>query len=353
VKAFLFSTLFLISVNLHATSVEDRLLVLEEEISMLKGQVNESKKIGILNSKRLNLGGYFIFQAESINSNQSANSFRKIETELIISGELIDRWTYFNEVEIEHESGLDKATKHTADRFYTKHQDIIKLERAWINYEKSDLVNIKAGLMFSPIGYMNRTHYKPVILGTDRALFLRNNMISRTFSGTSIWGRSKRLLYEVYGGSNPTVDETPFVGGARLEYEFAYKKHIAFSNHNTRRADKKYTTVNAIDIHSEWKNFNLTIEYLKDNLEGEGYYIEPSYRQGSWQFFYRYDFADIDVDVDQDDDYHRQILGVNHLISGNKRLKLDYQLYDYKIKKDSNNKNKDFSKITFELAFTF
>lgn len=337
---------------IFAGELETRVQALEDELQALK-EGALSKNVGLLRSKKINLGGYFVIKSEAIQSstNQPA-SFRKIEVETIVSGQLLDNWSYFSEIEFESEASLEN--KHTAARAYLKHADKMKLERMWLKYENSSSLSIYTGLLFAPAGVLNKVHYQPVILATDRTLFLRNNSIVRRFAGANISGRVSDITYDLYGGSDIEQDTSPFVGGARFGYELpSLNGSFGLSYQDSQRPGAANVDTVGIDLNFVWDKFAIKAEYFSDNADAIGYYIEPSVNINKWVFYYRHDVADINTELTAEDDYHRQILGVNYLLAGDKRIKLDYQKYNYEIKKDANNEDKDYSKLVFELAFTF
>ncbi|MBT4761603.1 MAG: hypothetical protein HOO06_07905 [Bdellovibrionaceae bacterium] len=338
-----------------AQTQSERINSLEEEMASLRDEITESKFIKSTNSKKMNLGGYLTMQASGISGQNSPASVRKIELETIISGEMFENLKYFSEVEVELESSLGD-TKHTGDRLYGVGEDIVKLERLWLSYQTNQYIGVRSGLFFTPMGIANRLHYQPVILTSDRPLFLRNGLFVRRFTGVSIVGKLNDYLnYELYGGSDIDVIQTPFVGGFYLGFDLSniVPMRVGLSNQNSQSISDGSLNVYGIDTNVEWNNFLFKAEYFVDDLNGEGYYIQPSFKTKRWRFFFRQEFADTNKLIDKDDDHKRQSFGLNYLFAGDKRIKIDHQKYTYTKKQDVNNKDKDYSKLVLELSLTF
>lgn len=335
-------------------SLETKVSKLESELELLKAQMsNMDKGVERLRSKDLAFGGYFILEGQSIQGDDAkAASYRKAELELIVSGRLEDDIRFFSEFEFESEASLE--SKHTNDKNFKKHEDIIALERLWVEFQKSSTLKVQTGLIYTQIGVMNRVHFQPVILAADRALFLRNGLVTRRLAGFNIEGKMGGTTYHLYGGSDIELEDSPFSSGAYLTRSFKDNRYkLGLSYQNKYKDSVGYVDIVGADIKASTDTLELKIEYFADNNRGEGFYVQPAYTYDRYIFYWRHDFSDLDKDNSIEEDYKRNIYGLNYLVAGDRRIKFEYHDVDYVINKDSNGLEKDYNKLVAEIAFNF
>lgn len=352
-------TFFLFPINTYSNVLEDKNIQLKDlkaRIEKLEENSPElSKFVERDSSKRFKLGGYYVGQAVAIPENRAPSSFRKTEFELLAFIDFTENWFGLSEFEFELESDLNN--EHSANREWGRFNTVIKLERAWIEYRGIEYFNIRLGLFFTQFGVINREHQQTILMATDRPLFLKSDpkTVSRQVSGFSIIGNISDLLdYEFYVGSND-ADGSPLLAGSRIATTIPMENELTIGmsyQKSTRNGEPQYNAYGG-DINFEWNWFQFKSELVKADGNHLGYFFQPSIKINRSIFYYRYDFADMDVDVTSEEDRTRHMLGTNYLVKGNMRLKLELNRIVYKEKNDTNGKNKDYSKLIGEIAFSF
>lgn len=174
-----------------ATSIEDKIEILQQEIEALRDKIaaspsgNQSSGIQSFADKTT-IGGYGELHYNNFSGDVPAGNTRKkdeidFHRFVLFFGHRFNDWISFkSELEIEHSN--------------TENSGAVELEQAYLDFNFSEKVNAKAGIFLMPIGFMNETHEPPTFYGVER-----NNVESRIIP-TTWWEAGVSLYGEVAPG---------------------------------------------------------------------------------------------------------------------------------------------------------
>lgn len=172
-KPVLLATLIALSVNAHAdstsTSLEQKLDQLQKEMETLKQQLAEEKsarqtqaqaaEAAVQTAKNeepaTTLGGY----GEAVYNNYRDSSLKDQADlkrfVLFLGHRFNDKLRFYSELEVEH-------------ALVEEGQGELAMEQAYLEYGLIPSVNLRAGLMLMPLGFLNETHEPPTFYGVER-----------------------------------------------------------------------------------------------------------------------------------------------------------------------------------------
>ena len=168
----------------HGANVEElerKVNILAEEIETLKSNPSTSDKLSI--------GGYAEIIFEDYSSENEAGAevgsspgaqWDTLRNVLYVGYKFSDKWSVATEIEIEH-----------ANEVFT--------EALEVKYNGSDLFNFKAGLLLTPMGYINEMHEPPTFIGVKRPE-LAGSIIPTTLrqNGIGFYGKKGSLSYKLF-----------------------------------------------------------------------------------------------------------------------------------------------------------
>ena len=174
-----------------ATSVEDKIEILQQEIEALKDQIAKSepsnKASGIQSfADKTTIGGYGELHYNNFMGDVPAGSTRKqdevdLHRFVLFFGHRFNDWISLkSELELEHSN--------------TETGGAVELEQAYLDFNFSEKVNAKAGIFLIPLGFLNETHEPPTFYGVER-----NNIETRIIP-TTWWEAGASLYGEVAPG---------------------------------------------------------------------------------------------------------------------------------------------------------
>ena len=176
---------------LAATSVEEKIEILQQEIEALKDQVakseNGNKVSGIQSfADKTTVGGYGElhynnFQGDVPTGSTRAKDDIDFHRFVLFFGHRFNDWISLkSELELEHSN--------------TENNGQVELEQAYLDFNFSEKVNAKAGIFLMPVGFLNETHEPPTFYGVER-----NNIETRIIP-TTWWEAGVSLYGEVAPG---------------------------------------------------------------------------------------------------------------------------------------------------------
>ena len=288
----------------------------------------------------------------------ASNAFGLGELDLLFTSQLADELSVLSEIVFHFDEIED-------DSFF-------EIERIYLKYSPSDLLNVKVGRMHTALGYWNQTFHhgvwfqttvtRPEILlfedeggflpvhsvgvelsGVKRAGFLdlQYNAAVANGRGESIrevqnvrdLNKSKALNFrlslspaETPGfnfGLTAYFDRFPETAGhpetpGETE-ERIFMGHFVYREHN-------------IELVSEIVNVRHREEISRDTFETIGGYIQGAYELNRWKPYYRFDFVDFDADdplfSPEQRALRRQTLGTRWDVSTWMALKFEYAYED-------------------------
>ena len=196
--------------NAAATSIEDKIELLQQEIEALKDQVaaakpsNASSGIqGIVD--RTTIGGYGNINYNNFSGGATAKDQIDLQRFVLFFGHKFnDMVSFKSEFEIEHAvSSADDGGE-------------VEVEQAYLDFHFNNKVNAKVGLFLIPAGLLNETHEPPTFFGVERNQ-IESRIIPTTWreAGVALYGEALPSLNYQVGvttGFKASKFDDPYVG---------------------------------------------------------------------------------------------------------------------------------------------
>lgn len=226
--------------NAAATSIEDKIELLQQEIEALKDQVAATKtnkaSTGIQSFvDNTTIGGYGNLNYNNFSGGATAKDQIDLQRFVLFFGHKFnDMVSFKSEFEIEHAvSSADDSGE-------------AEVEQAYLDFHFNDKVNAKVGLFLIPAGLLNETHEPPTFFGVERNQ-IESRIIPTTWreAGVALYGETlPGLKYQVgiTTGFSARKFDDPLVGikSAHQEGQLADAEDLAFS------AALNYTGINGL-----------------------------------------------------------------------------------------------------------
>lgn len=308
------------------------------------------------------VGGYVDLEFAN-NFTTNARSFDQHRLVPFIYSEITDRLHFGTEIEFEHGVRLENADGKAEGA------GEINVEFATMDYRFGEGLNLRAGVILSPLGRFNLVHDSPINELTDRPLVARQ-VIPSTLSeaGAGVFGTlyptgSSLLSYELYavngfnselgapgadgrlpirdaqgkrgdlGGRAPIDLVGRLAFSPRLGLEFAASAHAGAYGDDLNAAPARHATIWAVDATFNRGPFDLLGEWARLTVDldplvraptvgngRDGYYVQANYHFGqgwvapqqssSFTGVVRYDWVDYKRGV-QGDEERRATIGLN------------------------------------------
>ncbi len=158
-----------------APSLEQQVEQLGKELDELKLEVAQQRP-GPVGGSATSIGGYGELHYNSLDSKDEIDLHRFI---LFLGHRFSDRINFFSELEVEHtQAGEGKSGGEVA------------IEQAFLNFNLTDSLAAKAGVILVPAGILNETHEPPTFYGVERNP-VETNVIPTTWreTGAGLSGR--------------------------------------------------------------------------------------------------------------------------------------------------------------------
>jgi len=325
--------------------LERRLDENERRLENTAEQVESAASI----SSATKIGGYGELHYNNIDSQKTIDFHRFV---LFASHEFTNKLRFFSELEIEHvvaSSDPDDSGE-------------VELEQAYIEYDVSGNITMKAGMFLVPVGIINETHEPPAFYGVER------NPVEKNIIPVTWWEGGAALNYKVIPGlsvdfaltSGLNVGDDYKIRGGRQQVMEANADSLAFTSR------VKYTAINGlelaatvqyqqdlkqsavgvdkadatlVELHSIYQidNFTLKALYARWDINGAeakalgrdqqtGWYVEPSYKfNEKFGIFARYAEYDNNAGDNADTSKDQTNLGINYYLHENVVLKADWE----------------------------
>jgi hypothetical protein len=380
----LFGFPFSVSGNdeLKETPRQDMLKRLEElEEQLLEIQLKESHKVPVtsFDSLKLDFGG-FITQTFTSNFNGDSpdrSSFDQTNLEILIGADITENHRFFTAVGFLRQADLvNEATASNVDlRRFAGIANRVPLIIAWGQHTFSDLLDITYGRFITPWGIINREHFPPTLMNLNQPQFLRaiqpgnlfggNTFTPNFLQGGQVHGskyiNNHQFEYFAYTGHFNGGGSSDFISGGRLQWSLPANRATlggSYQNGVRTSATNNHYDLFGVDLKIDYKGFLLKSEYIYSDTENtanrESYYIQPSYRRGKWLVFYRYDFIDTNTTIENDaSEQTEHIFGVNYFVAPTIRLRAEYVLNRFELKKDATGKDRDYDNIQLSITTSF
>ncbi len=172
---------------------------LQNKLDVLASEVQELKarKVSTISDK-LSFGGYAeIIYEDYASEDESGAASNKapgaqwdtLRNVIYVGYKYNEKWSVLTEIEIEH-----------ANEVFT--------EMIEVNYNHSDLLNFKAGLLLTPIGFINEMHEPPTYIGVKRPE-LTSSIIPSTWrqNGVGLYGNQGSFSYKLFVLNSMDADD--------------------------------------------------------------------------------------------------------------------------------------------------
>ena len=264
------------------------------------------------------INGYYDFEWYNDDKKSSPSSFRQHHLSFFFDKK-IESWHFFSELEFEFAFDVEGNGGTVTGSGESK------IETAWLEYNYSDLLNIRAGKLLMP-QYWTANHYPSQTLSTSTPLLVKRVIPFDTTGvsayGTHYWENAWGASYNVFVGNGEAASRSETDANEDKVFGGKWTVHIPlFDRFDV--ATSSYIGANA-DDKSEWmwggetqiniKNFELLTEVAHNNNEGQfGYYVQPGYRfLPKWTTFYRLDSRDDNNKIDGANDAMRNTIGIRY-----------------------------------------
>lgn len=192
---------------LAATSVEDKIEVLMEEIEHLKLQMaqDQQNRAGGIQGvvDRTTVGGYGELHYNNFSGDVPTGETRtKDEIDfhrfVLFVGHRFNDWISLkSELEIEHSN--------------TENHGAVELEQAYLDFNFNKQVNAKVGIFLIPLGMLNETHEPPTFFGVER------NQIETRIIPSTWWEAGVGVYGEAMPGLNYQLNVTSSPDAGRFD----------------------------------------------------------------------------------------------------------------------------------------
>lgn len=301
-------------------------------------------------SDELHLGGYFSLD---YSKGKNVDKFRLDDVAILAYGNIYPKLSYFVELEAApfYTKDYKNNTSKTKNKFH--------YERAYINYNSSEMFNFRFGKLISPIGYWNLEPIN-VLRDTSSNPLYSSKMFPKFLTGLDTNGyinEDHTLKYHLFIQVNDDLDEeyiniknNLFIGSA-LDYELSDEINLGTSiayfetkdihkNISLAQVNAKYNNYPFL-IQTEWAYTDISNKTFNRNDFQFGGYVQGMYNfnmQHAIVNRYEY-FKDTQTNTKE----NIGIIGYSYRPMYSISLKAEYQF----------NSNSDLSKslISFSVLF--
>lgn len=224
-KLSLVLTSCLISQSLFADNQDARIEALESQLAELSSQISE---LSYTSESAVHIGGY----GEMHYTNLDANGTDFVELDLprfvlFFGYDFNDKARFISEFEVEHV--IASAGNRGA----------VEMEQVYLEFDLSDNMQLKTGVILMPIGIINETHEPPTFYGVKRPV------IETTIIPTTWWSGGAMLSQQLSSGisydlmiheglktedPSAVADADPFdIKAGKQKTSFAAAHNLAFT----------------------------------------------------------------------------------------------------------------------------
>ncbi len=356
---------------------------LQKQIEAQQAQIDALAQIADAQSSssplnKVNWGGYGELHYNNLSADDSANDLKEVDFHrfvLFASYDFSDRIRFVSELELEHSLAGEGANGE------------VELEQAYIEFDISERLTARGGLMLLPIGILNETHEPPTFYGVER------NDVENIIVPTTWWGAAASITARLGPGLQwdvlvheglqvPTSGSSAFrIRSGRQKTSNANAKELAYTtrlrytgiaglelaaslqyqNDMSQVADDGLDEGLLYTAHATWTNglFALRALYGAWDLAGDaveaadadsqnGWYVEPSWKPCWWLGLYtRYEEVD---GARSQDEFSQWEVGANYYPHEQVVIKLDYRQREHELSAES---GRDFDGFDLGIGYQF
>jgi hypothetical protein len=266
----------------------------------------------------IKINGYYDFEYANDDKADSPGEFKQHHLSLFFDKRL-EKYHFFSEVEFEY------APDYVGTGGAVTGKGEFKVETVWLEYQHSELVNLRAGKVLLP-QYWTVNHYPSIMVSTSRPLLVKN-VFPFEISGVSAygeryfdndWGAGYTLLVGNGGAPDPAKNDVneDKSAGSRLTAHIPLFDRFDFSGSNYIGKDASSDRVHiwGVDSQINIAKFELLTEAAHGSKGNNfAFYVQPSYEfLPKWTGFYRLDGRDDNNKLDDPDDVLRHTYGLRY-----------------------------------------
>ena len=264
------------------------------------------------------ISGYYDFEWHADDQGDSTNTFKQHHLSLFLDKRL-EKWHMFSEVEFEY------AFDYAGDGGAVTGSGEAKVETGWLEYNRSDLENIRFGKLIIP-QYWSVNHYPSVIVSTSRPL-MNETIIPFDTTGVMVYGthyfpNEWGAGYNVFVGNgegsarSETDNNNNKVFGGKLTAHIPVfdRFDVAGLTYIGENGDNNSETMWGAETQVDIADFAFQAEVAHNSNQRQfGYYLQPSYRfLPKWTTFYRWDRLDVNKEIDDAADASSHTVGLRY-----------------------------------------
>jgi hypothetical protein len=376
----------------ESEDISARLEALEEELLELQLKQSEKTPVTAFDSMRLDFGGFITQTFTSVfnGDGPSRSSFDQTNLEFLIGADVTERDSFFAAIGFLRQADLinEGSASDVNGRRFAAHANRIPGIIMWGKHDFDQLLDVTYGRMITPWGIINREHFPPVLLNLNQPQYLRNVQPGNLFGGNTFipnfvdgvqahgskfYGDHQAEYFTyITNFDGAGADAADLISGARLQWTLPNNlASIGGSYQNGARAgagaQKAHYDAWGLDVLVNYKGFQLKTEYIRTNERGgtstngnasiagkESWYIQPAYTTGKTIVFYRWDVIDTNLDIGNDASQQTEhVFGVNYLWAPTIRLRAEYVLNRFDLKKDTSGNDRAYDNIQLSITTSF
>jgi len=268
--------------------------------------------------KFVKISGYYDFEWHNDDKGSSPNEFKQHHLSIFFDKRL-ENWHFFTELEFEYAFDVAGTGGNVTGGGEAK------VETTWLEYNHSDLFNIRVGKLLMP-QYWTINHYPSTTVSTSRPLMVKR-VIPFDTTGVSVYGTHYYdsdwgATYNVFVGNGEAADRSKDDGSDNKVFGGKFTSHVPIfdrfdlsgSTYIGENASDKYEWMWGAEAQINIEDFELLAEVAHNSNEGQfGFYVQPSYHfLPRWTTFYRLGSRDDNNKVDDADDATRHTMGLRY-----------------------------------------
>ena len=158
-------------------------------------EVGDSVKRGVV------ISGFFDLEFNKLDTSDSTMfplivngaTFSNSHVNVYFDSQVSPSLRFFSEVRFLHQPSVVFTEESLADRF----QGSLLIERAWVDWNYRNQLNVRCGKFLTPYGVWNTEHGSPILISTRTPLLLRKQIFPESMTGVDVYGIIFPMDFEI------------------------------------------------------------------------------------------------------------------------------------------------------------
>ena len=141
----------------------------------------------------IGISGFFDMEFNKLDTSNSTlnplisdeGTFSNSHLNIYFDSQVSPRFRFFSEVRLLNQPSTLFTEENLADRF----QGSLSIERAWVDWNYRNQLNIRVGKFLTPYGIWNVEHGGPILISTRTPLLLRKQLFPESVAGVQVYGK--------------------------------------------------------------------------------------------------------------------------------------------------------------------